>query len=106
MSAPAELQDFVGEVAHDFPSAHIEFDPLLSGVCFLWVSLASRNFVIEYSPKQGTGVSENLPDTPPFIGHDEAFDSLTDGIARMRSMLVEAARSETAQAYVLHDKKK
>jgi hypothetical protein len=105
MSAPIELQNLIADVAHSYPAAAIEFDPLPSGVCFLWVTVTDRNFVIEYDPKRGTGVSENLPDTPPFVGHDEGFDSLTPAIDRFKSMLAEAARNEPASAYVSHDKK-
>ena len=105
MSAPVELQNLIADVAHNYPSASIEFDPLPSGVCFLWVTVADRNFVIEYDPKRGAGVSENLPDTPPFVGHDEGFDTLTPAIDRFKSMLAEAARNEPAHAYVLHDKR-
>jgi hypothetical protein len=105
MSAPVELQDLIAEIVRTHPSAHIEFDPVPSGVCFLWVSIGDRDFVIEYNPKRETGVSENFPDTPPFIGHDEAFASLADAIRRFKAMLAEAARTEPANAFVLHDKK-
>ena len=105
MSAPIELQDLIAEVAHTYPAAQIEFHPLPSGVCFFWVTLSERNFVIEYSPTRGTGVSENLPDTPPFVGHDEAFDSLPEAIRRFTGMLAEAARTQPTNAFVLHDKK-
>ena len=105
MSAPIEMQNLVAEVVRCYPSAHVDFDPLPSGVCFLSVMLGDRNFEIEYDPKRGAGVSENFPDTPPFIGHDEAFDSLAGGIDRFKSMLAEAARNEPAGAFVLHDKR-
>lgn len=105
MSAPVEMQDLVAEVIRTYPSAHVDFDPLPSGVCFLYVTVGARDFEIEYDPKRGVGVSENFPDTPPFIGHDEAFDSLSAGIGRFKSMLAEAARNEPAGAYVLHEKK-
>jgi len=105
MSAPRELQDLIADVVRTYPSARLEFDPLPSGVCFLWVEMRERNFVIEYSPGDGTGVSENFPDTPPFVvGHDEAFKSLADGVGRFKAIRAEAARKETATAMVLHDK--
>jgi hypothetical protein len=104
MSAPREFQDLIAEVVHAYPSAKLEFDPLPSGVCFLWVEIGERNFVIEYGPRDGTGVSENFPDTPPFnIGHDRAFDSLAEGIQDFKRLLAEAARHEPV--FVLHDKK-
>jgi hypothetical protein len=106
VSAPIQLQDLIADVAHVYPSAQFEFDPLPSGVCFLWVTLNHRNFVIEYDPKQGVGVSENLPDTPPFVGHDEAYDTLEEGIARFKALLGDAARAapSAAPALALHDK--
>jgi hypothetical protein len=105
MSAPRELQELVGEIARAYPSAHIDFDPLPSGVCFLWATVADRNFVMEYDPKRGVGVSENTAETPAFVGHDEVYPTLTVGIERYKAMLAEAARNEAASVYVLHDKK-
>src|SRR5687767_14399087 len=104
MSAPRELQDLVADVARTYSSAYIDFDPLPSGACFLWVTFANRKFVIEYDPNRGTGMSENSDEGIGFVGHDGAFDSLAVAIERFRSMLAEAARNEPAGAYVLHDK--
>jgi hypothetical protein len=87
MTPPTSLLDFVAEIVHSHPSAQLEFSPHSSGVCFVWVSLNDRNFVLEYDPKDGVGVSENLPTTPPFVGHDEFFPRLEDGIDRLRSFL-------------------
>ena len=109
MNTPLQLQDLVADVAHAHPAARLEFDPLPSGVCFFWVSLDGRNFVIEYDPKAGAGVSENFPDTPPFIGHDEAFPTLVEAVARFKELLAGAARGETSPspyaAMALHDRK-
>jgi hypothetical protein len=93
MTPPLALQDFVAEVVHAHPSAKFEFSPLPSGVCFFWVTIHDRNFVLEYSPQEGVGVSENLADTPPFVGHDHFFPRLEDGIERMRAFLREAAKA-------------
>ena len=106
MSAPIQLQDLIADVVHTYPSALLDFDPMPSGVCFLWLTLNGRQFVIEYDPKRGTGVSENCPDTPPFVGHDQAFASLDDGIARLKSLLADAACTEAATSsnFALNDK--
>jgi hypothetical protein len=106
MSAPVLLQDLIADVARAHSSAQFEFDPLPSGVCFFWAALNGREFVIEYHPTQGTGVSENFDDTPPFVGHDEAFPSLEAGIARFKALLADAARAGISadSAFVLHDK--
>jgi hypothetical protein len=49
---------------------------------------------MEYSPTGGTGVSENFDDTPPFIGHDKAFDSLNEAASHFKLLLADAARTE------------
>ena len=107
MNTPIQLQNLVTEIVRDFPSAHFEFDPFPSGVRVLYVTLEGRDFELEYNPKSATGVSENFEDTPPFIGHDEAFDSLEEAVERFRELLASAARGEkasTTAAMVLHDK--
>ena len=93
MKTPQKIQDLIGEVAH-LPSGRLKFDPLPSGVCFLWVTVGRRHFVLEYHPTEGTGVSENFDDTPPFVGHDLAFDSLDEGINHFKSLLADAAHTE------------
>ncbi|MCI0744508.1 MAG: hypothetical protein L0Y58_03785 [Verrucomicrobia subdivision 3 bacterium] len=110
MSAPLEFLELIAEVVRTYPVTWMEYDPLPSGVCFFWVSIGEREFVIEYHPTRETGVSENFPDTPPFVGHDEVYPSLTDAIRRFKAMLADAAQSQAAgakstHAYVLHDKK-
>jgi len=97
MNPPVMLQDFIGELVHSHPGAQIEFRPLPSGVCFLWVTLRERNFVIEYDPKEGAGVSENLASTPPFVGHDHFFPNLEDGLKKLRSLLREVAATESSE---------
>lgn len=94
MKVPKRLQQLVGEIMEEYPQAHIDLDPLPSGVCFLNVWYGRRNFELDYNPTQGTGVSENLDDTPPFIGHDVAFDSLDEAAAKFKSLLADAARTE------------
>lgn len=105
MSTPRQIQDVVAEIAHLYPSTQIKLSPLPSGVCFLWATLGARSFVIEYDPKRGAGVSENFPDTPLCVGHDEVYQSLDEGIARFKALLADAARTEPASAMALHDKK-
>jgi len=107
MKTPQHIQDLVAEMVHLHSSAQLELDPLPSGVCFLWVTIGRRNFVLEHDPKAGTGVSENFPGTPPFVGHDEAFTSLEDAVSRFKSLLREAERTEadySPAAFVLNEK--
>ena|SRR5882762_6522189 len=106
MKTPDKIQDLVAEVVHRYSGAHIELDPLPTGVCFLWVSLGRRHLVLEYHPTEGTGVSENFDDTPPFIGHDVAHDSLDEAINHFKSLLADAAQTEAdyqPQAFVLRE---
>jgi len=108
MTPPAQLQHLVTEIVRGFPSARIEFDPFPSGVCVVHVLLNGREFELDYSPERGTGVSENFDDTPPFIGADEAFESLDAATNRFKALLASAARGETRPSpfatMALHDK--
>src|SRR2546423_13922427 len=106
MKTPDRIQDLVAEIVHLYSRAHFELDPLPSGVCFLWVTIGRRHFVLEYHPTEGTGVSENFDDTPPFVGHDVAYDSLEEAINHFKSLLADAARTEAdyePQAFVLRE---
>ena len=94
MKTPEKLQQLVAQVMEQFPEAHIDFNPLPSGVCWLNVGYGRRHFELEYSPAQGIGVSENFADTPPFIGHDQAFDSIDEGIKHFKSLLADASHTE------------
>ena len=108
MTTPPQLQNLVAQILRDFPAAQMEFDPYPSGVCVLNVALAGRQFELEYNPASGTGVSENFTDTPPFIGHDEGFDSLDAAAGRFLELLASADRGEAKAspfaAMALHDK--
>src|SRR2546422_11676869 len=88
---PVQLQNLLTQIAREFPSTKIEWNPLQSGVCILWVTLNGRHFELDYHPTRGTGVSEDFETTPPFIGPDEGFDSLDEAVARFKSLLADAA---------------
>ena len=87
---PHNLHKLLGEIAELYPSASLEFNPLPSGVCQLDVWMGDRMFTLEYHPTHGTGVSENTPDTPPFVGHDRVFDSVDSAAAFFKELLSEA----------------
>ena len=99
MKSPLQIQDLVAEMVHAHPSAHLDFDPLPSGVCFLWLTMEGRNFVLEYHPTQGTGVSENPPGSPLFSGHDHGFDSLDKAVAFFKQLVHQAAEESLAMAH-------
>ena len=109
MKAPEQIQDMIGEIAHLQSCDHLDFQPLPSGVCFVRVTAGQRHFVMEYHPKEGTGVSENLADTPAFVGHDEVFPSLSVAIKRFSELLASAVTGEENSspfaAMALHDRK-
>ena len=75
------------------------FYPLPSGVCWLNVWIGRRNFEMEYHPANGTGISENFDDTPPFIGHDAAFDSLDEAASHFKSLLADASARKPCQRH-------
>jgi hypothetical protein len=107
MRTHLKIQDLIGEIAHNSSCRRLEADPLPSGVCFVRVTIGRRHFVLEYDPKEGAGVSENFADTPLFVGHDAAFDSLDEAIKHFKSLLADAERTEAdyqPEAYALHDK--
>ena len=107
MKTPKRLQLLVSEIIDQFPEASIEFDPLPSSVCLLDVWLGRRNFILDYNPTRGTGVSETFADTPPFTGHDVSFDSLDQAAEHFKLLLSDAARTEAnhlPKALVLNDK--
>jgi hypothetical protein len=106
VTIPKALQHLVGEIMDQYPHAEINVDPLPSGVCWLSIWFGRRNFELEYSPTRGTGVSENFKDTPPFIGHDKAFDSLDEAVAHFKKLLTDAAHTEAdhlPKEYALHE---
>lgn len=107
MNVPLQLQRLVGEIVREFPASIIRWNPLPSGVCVLNVSSNGRDFELDYSPAEGTGVSENYSDTPPFVGHDEVFESLDVAVDRFKTLLASAARGEKSprsMPLALHDK--
>jgi hypothetical protein len=96
MTPPLQLQDLVAELVHAHPSAKLDFDPLPSGVCFLWLTVEGRNFCLEYHPTQGTGVSENVAETPLFSGHDHGFAALEPAIKFFKQIVAKAAEESLA----------
>jgi hypothetical protein len=108
MKTPEKIKQLIGEIMDEFPQVEIEFEPLPSGVCWINVWYGRRNFEMEYSPSGKTGVSENFDDTPPFIGHDAAFELLDKAVEHFKSLLADAEKTEAdhlPQAFVMHDKK-
>jgi hypothetical protein len=89
MNTPLPLQDLVADIVHTHTSARLELEPLPSGVCFLWVWLQGRNFVLEFDPQRGAGVSENTADSPAFGGHDRAFATLESAVRDFKRLLNE-----------------
>ena len=98
MNTPLPLQDLVADIVHTHTSARLELDPMPSGVCFLWVWLGGRNFVLEFDPKRGAGVSENNSSSPAFAGHDRAFASLEEAVRDFKRLLSQTSSTLSATA--------
>ena len=57
-------------------------------------------------PRVAQAYLENFEDTPPFIGHDAAFDSFDEAAQHFKSLVADAARTEAdhlPQAVVLRE---
>lgn len=98
MQTPLPLQDLVSDIVHTHTSARLELEPLPSGVCFLWVWLGGRNFVLEFDPNRGAGVSENSSGSPAFAGHDSAFASLDEAVTDFKQLLNNATSTLSSPA--------
>ena len=74
---PPRLLTLIQELRQIPPQLAMDLRLLPSGVAFLNVYPSGRELVLEYHPTEGSGVSENTDNTPPFdVGHDEIFPSL------------------------------
>lgn len=73
---PLRLLSLIPELQNLVPRLALDVRVLPSGVVFLNIYPGSREFVLEYSPTRGFGISENTSGTPPFhVGHEHVFDS-------------------------------
>lgn len=108
MKTPDEIKGLMSAVTDICPDASLRFHALPSGICFVRVAIGRRHFVLEYHPVEGAGISENLDDTPGFVGHDDVFKSLPEAVEHFKSLLASAAKTEAdhlPQPFVLNDKK-
>ena len=96
---PPRLINLVQDLRRVAPSARIEMSVLPSGVVFLNVFPGAREFVLEYSPANGWGVSENDENTPPFhIGHDEVFDLADEAAEHLIKLVAESLKAPSVAA--------
>ena len=96
---PPRLLSLIQDLVKIAPQLSLELRLLPSGVVFLNVYPGAREFVLEYSPTRGVGVSENHADTPPFdIGHDHAFDSVEPGAERLLALVQDSLRTPQSHA--------
>ncbi len=74
---PPRLLSLIQDLRQLVPQLSLDLRVLPSGVAFLNVYPGTREFVLEYDPRRGVGVSENTAQTTPFdMGHDHAFDTV------------------------------
>jgi len=80
----------IQELRQIAPQLAMDLRLLPSGVAFLNVYAGARELVLEYHPTEGTGISENTDNTPPFhIGHDEVFPNIELGADRLVQLVRE-----------------
>ena len=96
---PPRLLGLVEDLRRVAPPARIEMRVLPSGVVFLNVFPGAREFVLEYSPSDGFGVSENDQHTPPFhVGHDAVFDSADEAAEHLIELVAESLKVPSVAA--------
>jgi hypothetical protein len=72
---PPRLLSVIQDLRQLAPRLAIDMRVLPSGVVFLNVHPGAREFVLEYSPTNGFGISELNESTTPFdAGHEHVFD--------------------------------
>ena len=88
---PPRLLSVIQDLRQIAPQIALNLRLLPSGVVFINVHADHREFVLEYSPSRGVGVSENHDDTPPFdIGHDHAFDTVEPAAEQLLALVRES----------------
>jgi hypothetical protein len=96
---PPRLLSLIQDLKTAVPQLGMDIRVLPSGVVFLNVSPGRREFVLEYSPSRGFGVSENTKDTPPFdVGHDHVFDDAESAAECLLDLVRQAATSPQTYA--------
>ena len=72
---PPRLLSVIQDLRQLAPRLALDMRVLPSGVVFLNVRPPAREFVLEYSPNNGFGISELSDATTPFdTGHEHVFD--------------------------------
>lgn len=72
---PPRLLSVIQDLRQLAPQLALDMRVLPSGVVFLNVHPGTREFVLEYRPEHGFGVSELSETTTPFdTGHEHVFD--------------------------------
>lgn len=96
---PPRLLSLIQDLVRISPQLSLDLRLLPSGVVFLNVYPGMREFILEYSPTRGVGVSENHADTPPFeIGHERVFDSVEPGAEHLLALVQDSLRTPQSHA--------
>ena len=91
---PPRLLSVIQELRQLAPRLALDMRVLPSGVVFLNVHPGVREFVLEYSPAHGFGISEVTRETTPFdAGHEYVFDDDAEAAAEWLLTLVRETKS-------------
>ena len=90
---PPRLLSVIQDLRQLAPQLALDLRLLPSRVAFLNVYPGAREFVLEYDPTRGTGISENTDDTLPFDnGHERVFDTVESAAEYLIENVREALR--------------
>jgi len=99
VNMPPRLLSVIQDLKSALPQLSMDMRVLPSGVVFLNVYPGNREFVLEYSPARGFGVSENTKETPPFyVGHDHVFDDADPAAEYLLRLVLDAVAAPRTHA--------
>ena len=96
---PPRLLSVIQDLRQLVPQLALDMRVLPSGVVFLTVHPGVREFVLEYSPARGFGVSELNDSTTPFdSGHEHNFDDAEPAAECLLTLVREAMSAQHTHA--------
>ncbi len=96
---PPRLLSIIQDLRQLAPRIALDMRVLPSGVVFLNVHPGAREFVLEYSPARGFGISEVNETTTPFdAGHEHVFDDAEPAAECLLSLVRQTLTSPHSHA--------